>query len=322
MRVRDAVLSELMNKRGEFLSGEQLAAVLSVSRSAVWKAIGQLRSEGYPIEAATNRGYRLTGGDVLSREGISRYLQNPAIDVHVYGSVGSTNTLLKAWAEDGCAEGTVAVAEEQTAGRGRRGRSFFSPKGTGLYLSILLRPEGAAENALSITTAAAVAAAETIENLSGKQTQIKWVNDICIDGKKVCGILTEASVDVESGGMHYAIVGIGINALQPADGFPEELRGVAGAVFEHCDQPDLRCRLAAALLDRFYELYQTRGSDACFEAYRERCLVLGRRVTVLSGGIAVADAEVLDLERDYSLRVRYDDGLIATLNSGEVSVHA
>ena len=115
-----------------------------------------------------------------------------------------------------------------------------------------------------------------------------------------------------------AIVGIGINALQPADGFPEELRGVAGAVFENCDQPDLRCRLAAALLDRFYELYQTRGSDACFEAYRERCLVLGRRVTVLSGGIAVADAEVLDLERDYSLRVRYDDGLIATLNSGEV----
>ena len=322
MRVRDAVLSELMNKRGEFLSGEQLAADLSVSRSAVWKAIGQLRSEGYPIEAATNRGYRLTGGDVLSREGISRYLKNPTIDVHVYGSVASTNTLLKAWAEDGCAEGTVAVAEEQTAGRGRRGRSFFSPKGTGLYLSILLRPEGAAENALSITTAAAVAAAETIEVLSGKKTQIKWVNDICIDGKKVCGILTEASVDVESGGLHYAIVGIGINALQPADGFPEELREVAGAVFERFDQPDLRCRLAAALLDRFFELYQTRGSDACFEAYRARCLVLGRRVTVLSGGIAVADAEVLDLERDYSLRVRYDDGLIATLNSGEVSVLA
>ena len=191
MRVRDAVLSELLKNHGQFLSGEQLAADLSVSRSAVWKAIGQLRGEGYPIEAATNRGYRLTGGDVLSREGIRRYLKHPEIDVHVYSSVGSTNTLLKAWAEDGCAEGTVAAAEEQTAGRGRRGRSFYSPKGTGLYLSILLRPEAKAEAALPITTAA-----------------------------------------------------------------------------------------------------------------------------------AVADAEVLDLERDYSLRVRYDDGLIATLNSGEVSVHA
>ena len=124
MRVRDAVLSELLKYRGQFLSGEQLAAALSVSRSAVWKAIGQLRSEGYSIEAATNRGYRLNGGDVLSREGILRYLKNPDLDVQVYSSVGSTNTLLKAWAEDGCAEGTVAVAEEQTAGRGRRGRSF------------------------------------------------------------------------------------------------------------------------------------------------------------------------------------------------------
>ena len=322
MRVRDAVLSELMNKRGEFLSGEQLAADLSVSRSAVWKAIGQLRGEGYPIEAATNRGYRLTGGDVLSREGIRRYLKHPEIDVHVYSSVGSTNTLLKAWAEDGCAEGTVAAAEEQTSGRGRLGRSFYSPKGTGLYLSILLRPEAKAEAALPITTAAAVAAAEAIESLSGREAQIKWVNDIFLDSKKVCGILTEASVDLETGGLHYAIVGIGINVLRPADGFPEELQDVAGAIFDSCDEPDLRSRLSAELLDRFFDRYRGLGSEECFEAYRRRCFVLGKRVTVLSGGVAVADAEVLDLERDYSLRVRYDDGLIATLNSGEVSVHA
>ncbi len=322
MRVRDAILSELMNKRGQFLSGEQLAAELSVSRSAIWKAIGQLRSEGYPIEAATNRGYRLTGGDVLSREGIHRYLKDPDLDVHVYGSVGSTNTLLKAWAEDGCSEGTVAVAEEQSAGRGRRGRSFYSPKGTGIYLSILLRPEGTAEAALPITTTAAVAVAETIEEFSGKAAQIKWVNDVCLDGKKVCGILTEASVDVESGGLHYAIVGIGINALRPADGFPKELQDVAGAVFDTCDRPDLRCRLAAALLDRFFVHYRALGSDECFEAYRRRCLVLGKRVTVFAGGAAAGEAEVLELERDYSLRVRYDDGQIASLNSGEVSVRS
>ncbi|MBR4548838.1 MAG: biotin--[Oscillospiraceae bacterium] len=322
MRIRDAVLAELLLKREQYLSGEELAALLSVSRSAVWKAIGQLRSEGYAIEAGTNRGYRLIGGDVLSREGVSRFLTTPDIDVHVYSSVGSTNTLLKAWAEDGCAEGTVAAAEEQTSGRGRRGRSFFSPRGTGLYLSILLRPESNAGAALGITTAAAVAAAEAIEALSGEPTQIKWVNDIYLRGKKVCGILTEASLDVESGGLRYAIVGIGINVLQPAGGFPNELRAVAGSIFKDSALPDLRNRLAASLIDRFFVHFRQLGDEECYEAYRRRCSVLGRRVTVLSGGVAVAEGEVLDLERDYSLRIRYDDGTESLLSSGEVSVLA
>lgn len=320
MRVRDAVLTALLQQRGQYLSGEELAASLSVTRNTVWKAIGQLRSEGYPIEAVPNRGYRLTGGDVLSREGIQRYLKTPEVDVHVYSSTASTNTLLKAWAEDGCAEGTTAVAEEQTAGRGRRGRGFFSPRGTGLYMSILLRPQAKAEAALAITTAAAVAAAEAIESLSGEAAQIKWVNDIFMRGKKVCGILTEASLDVESGGLRYAIVGIGINVLRPSGGFPDEIQEVAGAVFDDCVLPDLRCRLAAELLDRFFVHYHALGSEACFEAYRKRCFVLGRRITVLSGGIAVDEGQVLDLERDYSLRIRCDDGTEKLLNSGEVSV--
>lgn len=320
MTVKEAVLTELLDNRDQILSGEALAASLGVSRSAVWKAIGQLRAEGYRIEAGTNRGYCLTGGDVLSREGIRSFLTTEGLDIQVYNRVASTNTLLKAWAEDGCPEGTVAVAEEQTAGRGRRGRSFYSPPGSGLYLSILLRPRESAAAALPITTAAAVAAAEAIEALSSRETQIKWVNDVLLEGKKVCGILTEASLDVESGGLNYAIVGIGINALPPAGGFPEELQGIAASVFERFDRPDLRCRLAAALLDRFFHHYRTLNSDECFAAYRRRCLVLGRRVTVLRGGMAVADAEVLSLERDYSLRVRYDDDTEELLNSGEVSV--
>lgn len=320
MRVRDAVLEELLQKRGQYLSGEELAASLSVSRNAVWKAIGQLRSEGYSIEAVTNRGYRMTGGDVLSREGIRRYLRTPEVDVHVYSSTASTNTLLKVWAEEGCSEGTTAVAEEQTAGRGRRGRGFFSPRGTGLYMSILLRPQSNAEAALAITTAAAVAAAEAIEELSGEEAQIKWVNDIFLHDKKVCGILTEASLDVESGGLRYAIVGIGINVLRPAGGFPDEIQEVAGAIFDDCSIPDLRCRLAAALLDRFFARYRALGSDDCFEAYRRRCFVLGRRVTILSGGVAVGEGVALDLERDYRLRIGCDDGTEELLNSGEVSV--
>ncbi len=213
------------------------------------------------------------------------------------------------------------MAEEQTAGRGRRGRSFYSPKGTGLYLSILLRPKQHAEAALQITTAAAVATAEAIEQVSGLPCEIKWVNDIYREGKKLCGILTEASLDVESGGLNYAILGIGINALPPAGGFPPELRGIAGSVFEGRGEADLRCRLAAALLDRFAGYYRELGSERCFAEYRRRSLVLGKRVTVFSGGEAQGEALALDLERDYSLRVRWDDGLESCLNSGEVSVH-
>lgn len=320
MRVKEAVLAELLAHREQSLSGEELASALSVSRSAVWKAISRLRSEGYAIEAGPNRGYRLTGGDVLSREAVRSYLHSPC-DVHVYGSVGSTNTLLKAWAEDGCQEGTVAIAEEQTGGRGRRGRSFFSPRGTGLYMSVLLRPQQRAEAALQITTCAAVAVAEAIEALSGREAQIKWVNDVFLDGKKVCGILTEASLDVETGSLRYAILGIGINVLPPAEGYPEDLEDVAGSVFSRCELSDLRSRLAAAVLDRFFACYHELGSEECFEAYKRRLLVLGKRVTVLSGGCAVAEAEVLALNRDYSLLVRYEDGLCANLSTGEVSVH-
>ncbi len=321
MSIKDEVLAQLSAHRDEAISGEELAAALGVTRSAVWKAIGQLRAEGCVIEASTNRGYRLTGGDVLSREAVRSLLRTEGLDVHVYRSLSSTNTLLKAWAEDGCQEGTVAIAEEQTGGRGRRGRVFFSPKGTGLYLSILLRPTQSADLALQITTCAAVAVAELAEELAGRPAQIKWVNDVFLDNRKVAGILTEASVDVENSSLRYAILGIGLNLLPPSGGFPEELEGVAGAVLPRCERPGLRAAAAAGLLDRFFARYRSLGSDECFEAYRRRLNVLGKRVTVLSDGCAVAEAEVIDLNRDYSLLVRYGDGLTGRLNSGEVSVH-
>ena len=320
LTLRDAVLAQLMDNRSRLLSGETLAASLGVSRSAVWKAISQLRAEGYRIEAGTNRGYCLTGGDVLSREGIRARLKTEGLDIQVYSRVASTNTLLKAWAEDGCPEGTVAVAEEQTAGRGRRGRGFFSPPGSGLYMSLLLRPRQSAAAALPITTAAAVAVAEAIETLSGREAQIKWVNDVLLEGRKVCGILTEASLDVESGGLNYAILGVGVNVLPPAEGFPDELAELAGSVFERYEQPHLRCRLAAAILDGFMARYAALDSEDCFEAYKKRCMVLGRPVTVFRAGYAAADAEAVGLERDYRLRVRYGDGTEELLQSGEVSV--
>ena len=260
------------------------------------------------------------GADPLSADGIAEYLRHRELRPEVYASVGSTNTLLKARAEQGEASGLVLIAGEQTAGRGRLGRSFYSPPGCGLYMSVLYRPVSPVTDAVRITACAAVAAAETIEELSGNAAQIKWVNDVLIGGKKVCGILTEASLDGGSGRFRHLIVGIGVNTAAPAGNYPDELRGVAGPAFGPAPIPQLRCRLAAGILDRLTDYMEDLPGKDPFEAYRARSIVLGRPVTLLSPGRDPVRAEVLGLERDYSLRVRLGDGTERIVRSGEVSL--
>lgn len=318
---KDAVLQLLRAHEGAYLSGAELAKQLSLSRTAVWKAIGQLKAEGYCIDSVTNRGYRLlVRGDVLSVESVRRYLRHREITPEVYKTISSTNTVLKARAAEGAEEGLALIAGEQTAGRGRMGRSFYSPADSGLYMSLLLRPRIAAREATGLTACAAVAVAETIEALSGRAAQIKWVNDVLLDGRKVCGILSEASLDCESGELAYVIVGIGINAVRPAESFPEELRQIAGAVFERAEIPELRARLAAGVLDRLMDYAAAPNSEHCFEAYRSRSLVLGKPVKLLIPGREPECAEALALNRDYSLQVRLPDGSERAVSSGEVSV--
>ena len=318
---KDDVLALLQKREGDCLSGEELARSLSLSRTAVWKAIGQLRAEGYPIESAPRRGYRLLpGGDVLTADGVMKHLRRRELRIEVLPSVSSTNTVLKARAEQGEAAGSVLIALEQTAGRGRMGRGFYSPEGSGLYMSVLYRPSSPVTDAVRITACAAVAVAETIEELSGRPAQIKWVNDIFVDGRKVCGIMTEASVDCENGMMHYVIIGLGVNTHVPAGDFPEELRGIAGAAFDADSIPELRCRLAAGILDRLAEYTENPRAPRVFEAYKRRSLVLGKAINILAPGRDPVPAEVLDLEEDYALLVRLPDGSTTRLNSGEVSV--
>ena len=230
MRIQDAVLDALEKNRGEYLSGEQLASSLGVSRNAVWKAIQKLEEAGHKIRAVPKRGYTLAPeSDVLTVQSVSRFLDTDMpVYLQVQTEVTSTNTLLKAQAEQGAPEGTVLIAESQTAGKGRLGRHFTSPPGTGIYFSLLLRPHCTAEKSLFITTTAAVAVCEAIEQVTGLNPQIKWVNDVYLNEKKVCGILTEASVDFENGGLNWAVLGIGINIAVPEEGFPEEIRSIAG----------------------------------------------------------------------------------------------
>ncbi len=318
---KDELLSLLWQNADTYISGEELARRLSVSRTAVWKAIGQLREAGYNIESVSNRGYRLLSeSDVLSEEGIRRHLKHQELKLQVYKTITSTNTVLKTLAAEGAPAGLALIAGEQTAGRGRMGRSFYSPADSGLYLSLLLRPNVSAVEATRLTACAAAAAAETIEELSGKPAQIKWVNDIFVDGRKVCGILTEASVDCENGMMHYVIIGLGVNTRVPAGDFPEELRGIAGAAFDADNIPELRCRLAAGILDRLVVYTENPGAPRVFEGYKSRSLVLGKAINILAPGRDPVPAEVLDLEEDYALLVRLPDGSTQRLNSGEVSV--
>lgn len=320
MGVKDTVLALLMERRGEYLSGAEIAAVLNMSRNAVWKAVQHLQKDGYRIDGVPNRGYSLAdSGDLLSVPGIARHLHYDGLTLEYQESVTTTMSVAKHAAENGAPEGYVIVAESQTAGKGRMGRSFYSPAGTGVYFSILLRPKFSAEQSLLITTCAAVACARAIEEISGCETQIKWVNDIYADGKKVCGILTEASLDLENGGVHYAVLGIGINLLPPDDGFPRELENKAGSLFEQNNGSDLRCRMVAAVLDRFFALYPNILEKGFLEEYRQRSMLTGLEVDVLRGE-STTPAVVQGIDDDFALIVTYPDGSPAHLSSGDVSV--
>lgn len=322
MSTKETVLELFEKNRGFYISGQQIASELNITRTAVWKAVKILQKEGYKIEAVTNRGYCLDkDADVLSVRGIRSRLSEDCAGLRpeVFLSVGSTNTLCHEKARSGEAEGYVAVAGAQTAGRGRRGRSFYSPAGTGVYMSLLLRPQGfTGDQVLGLTTMAAVAVSESIEALSGKKAEIKWVNDIFVDGKKVCGILSEAMYEVPSGALQCVIVGIGINAYAPEAGFPPEISESAGCVFDK-PEVDLKNSLVAEVLNRFMKYYDDPKSDAVYDEYRTRSMVIGKDVKVLKKDSALK-AHVLDIDRDCGLVVRYPDGTEEVLNSGEISI--
>ena len=322
MSTKDTVLELFEKNRGFYISGQQIASELNITRTAVWKAVKILQKEGYKIEAVTNRGYCLDkDADVLSVRGIRSRLSEDCAGLRpeVFVSVGSTNTLCNEKAKSGEAEGYVAVAGAQTAGRGRRGRSFYSPAGTGIYMSLLLRPHGlTGDQVLGLTTMAAVAVSESVEALSGKKAEIKWVNDIFVDGKKVCGILSEAMYEVPSGALQCVIVGIGINAYAPEAGFPPEISETAGCVFDK-PEVDLKNSLVAEVLNRFMAYYNSPSTDDHFESYRQRSIVLGKDIEISKNDI-VRKAHATGLDEDCGLIVRYEDGSEEVLKSGEVSI--
>lgn len=322
MELKEQVLDALERNKGHHVSGGALAETLYVSRNAVWKAVKSLQDDGHHISAVTKKGYCLApDSSILSAASIGKHLVDYAdiFDIEVYKSLPSTNTALKEKAAQGAREGTVIAAEEQSAGRGRLGRSFYSPSGSGIYFSILLRPPVKATDATLITTAAAAAVALSIEAITGAQAKIKWVNDVFVDGKKVCGILTEGAFDMESGGVEYVVLGIGINITTPEGGFPPEISGLATSVCGDEAVLGIRGLLIAEILNRFWPYYQNLSRKTYLTVYKEKSLIIGGDIDVI-GGDQTRKARALDIDDDCRLVVLFEDGKVESLSTGEVSI--
>ena len=241
--------------------------------------------------------------------------------IHVYDQVDSTNTLAKRMASEGAPAGTVLIADRQTGGRGRMGRSFQSPGGFGVYLSVILRPEVPAEQIMHLTCAVAESMCTAVEEAAGFRPQVKWINDLIWEGKKLGGILTEVAVTPSGGHVDYAVVGIGINCRQRKADFDESIRQMACSVDMVSDEPVDRNRLAAEMIQSLYWMDQNLflKKHAIMESYRCDCVTLGQQISVRSAD-KIRHGVALDLDEDGALLVAFDSGAVETVNSGEVSI--
>lgn len=324
MSTKYRILELLEQNRGDSISGERIAGILNVSRNAVWKAVKELEKEGYSIEAVTNKGYRLSDqNDIVSIQGIKPFLSPQsklyAENIKIYKTLESTNKTAKEMAVAGAEHGTVIIADSQTKGRGRYSRSYFSPSG-GLYMSIILRPEVLNfENPTSVTAFAAVAVCEAIESISEKTPKIKWVNDVLIDEKKVCGILTEAVTDFESGSLDWIVLGIGINVYIKTEDFPDDLQSLATSIFPNEKMFGVRNKLSAEIINRILGYDITPREAEIFRKYKNRLAMLGNQVTVIQNKIEYK-AAVIDIDAAGHLVVKNENGEIITVSSGEIRV--
>ena len=321
---RETVLSLLLAHPGEYLSGAAMSRTLGVSRAAVWKAIEALRQEGYEITSAPNRGYRLESAPDRVREGeLSGHLAGCLVGSRLLclDTIDSTNTEAKRQAMAGAPEGLVVLAEEQTGGRGRLGRSFQSPRGCGLYLTALLRPQLPPIEVVDFTAWVAVAVCDGIQAACGVRHRIKWTNDIVLEGKKLCGILTEMGLENEINALQYLVTGIGVNVNQRPEDFSPDVRPIAASLFNVLGRPVRRSELAVQIiraLDRMYSAFPPGKADY-LARYRADCLTPGNRVQLITPA-SRTEATALSIDDEFRLVVEYDDGRREALSAGEVSV--
>lgn len=318
------ILTLLRNSR-DYVSGQQLCDQFGVSRTAVWKAINQLKEEGYRIEAVSHKGYRLLESpDVLSRSEVLSRLKTKWAGQQLFylEETGSTNIDAKHYAEEGEPHGTTVIAEKQNAGRGRRGKYWESPPGSAIYMTIMLKPDFAPDKASMLTLVMALSVAEAITEATGLQAGIKWPNDVVVNKKKVCGILTELNVETDY--IRHVVIGVGINVNNGApEEFPEEIRETATSLRIEAGTPFSRAELLERVLERFEKNYDTFVTTLdlrlLIEAYGRYLLNLNMEVNVLDPkGSYTGVARGISTTGE--LLVEKEDGEMKTVYAGEVSV--
>lgn len=317
----DEILQVLRQNPHTFLSGEMISRRLKKSRTAIWKRIRHLRSLGYEIEASTRSGYRLIRSpDLLTPDEIKPYLKSRWLGkkIHYFPCLDSTNTKAYELALKGAEEGEIVIAESQEKGKGRLGRTWFSPPYLNLYLSVILRPKIPPHQAPIITLMAAVATAKAIEKCSGLRPSIKWPNDLLLRGRKVAGLLNEIQSEMDR--VHFVILGIGVNLNLDQKNFPREIRSIATSIKREKGQAISRKEFLASLLhqlEEWYEIFLEKGNDPILNAWRKQSLIKGKPVKVTSFGETLSGVAV-DVDSDGALLLRMEDGKQKRVLAGDV----
>ena len=252
----------------------------------------------------------------MDKKILAEYL-NPKLNIEIFNELDSTNNYLKKLGSKGEKENQLVIALSQTGGRGRMGRSFYSPNGTGIYFSLLIHPEISAEKTLFLTVMAAVSVAETVMKYNSNDVKIKWVNDIYIDGKKVCGILTEGAINSQKM-FDYAVVGIGINVITPENGFPKDIKDIATAIFPGKVEDKIKEKIVADVVNRFFDMYNGVDNDY-IKRYKGYSYLTGQEINIISGE-TIRPATVIDITDNCHLLVKNVNGEVEEISSGDVSV--
>ncbi len=320
MNSKEKILHRLRETH-DYLSGEALAKELNISRAAVWKVIDSLRKSGCNIESKSKLGYRLIKeSNVLHKESILSLLPKEIkerVNIHVHQSIDSTNQEAKRLLTQKLQQDTIIIAASQSEGRGRLGRNFYSPLNTGLYFSYIVTQVLSIKDALKITSSAAVATSRAIEEVVDAHIEIKWVNDLIKDEKKVAGILTEGVSNFESGKVESIVIGIGINLFPPKGGFPPELQDIATTLLDR--EEDIINNLSVSLITHLHKILQDVHDPSIMDEYRERSCLLDTPITVIQHDNSYP-AYVIAIEDDGSLKIKDENNIEKVLNSGEISI--
>ena len=307
----------------DYISGEALSDTLKVSRAAIHQSINNLRKEGYEIEAKQNRGYKLISSpDFIDKKELSAFLSKERMEnIETHDELTSTNTYLNALAHQGNTQVQVVLADFQSQGKGRLGRSFLTLPGKGVYLSYLFKPQTKPQDTAMVTAWVAVAVYRVLKRLYQIDLEIKWVNDLIFQDKKIGGILTEMAVESESGLIQHIIIGVGLNIGQEEQDFPDDLKEKAGSLFMETGKRIKRAEIAAALITELDLLAEDwpQENEQYLKIYKEHCLNIGQELYVIRNEQKIA-AQALDLDEQFGLIVQYPNGVKETLRSGEVQV--